>query len=157
MDTIKEAFLFGIQNEIKAKNLYSLLHKAFFEAEVGSIFKELIELENIHKQKLIEQFEKLFPNEKPEIDPKAMYSFHSEIDLKDANDVLQFAISMEQSAHDKYDELAAQTDNDEIKELFNYLASEEDNHKQLLEDEIERIHGAMTWFDPSELNGLQED
>ncbi len=156
MDKIKNAYLYAIQNEIKTKNLYKLLQKAFLKAQVGHVFLELIELEKIHEQKLTEQFKKIFPGEKPDVDPKAIFTFHSDVDLRDADDVLQFAMDMEQHAHDKYEQLAAETNNDETKELFSFLADEESNHKDLLQDEIERIHGAMTWFDPSELNGLQE-
>ncbi len=156
MDTIKNAYLYGIQNEIKTKNLYTLLQKAFLKAQVGNIFKELIELEKIHEKKLTEQYMKLFPGEKPDVDHEEIFTFHSEIDLKDANDVLQFAIAMEQQAHEKYTQLATDTEDEETRALFSYLAGEENNHKELLQDEIERIHGAMTWFDPSELNGLQE-
>ncbi len=157
MDTIKKAYLYGIQNEIKTKNLYTLLRKAFSKAQVGQIFKELIELEKIHEQKLIVQYMKLFPGEKPTVDQEAVFKFHSDIDLKDANDVLKFAIAIEEKAHEEYERLAAEAGDEETKQLFSFLATEEHNHKELLEDEIERIHGAMTWFDPSELNGLQED
>jgi len=50
-----------------------------------------------------------------------------------ASDVLQFAVRMEENGGLFYRKAAELTKNDEVKKIFGYLASEEDEHKKTFE------------------------
>ena len=79
------------------------------------------------------------------------------INLSDPKEVLEYAITREESAHDGYLALAAHATDLEIKSTLLRFAAEEIDHKALLIAEVQRIQGVLTWYDPSELNGLMED
>jgi rubrerythrin len=77
--------------------------------------------------------------------------------LNDPKEVLDFAISKEEESIELYKSMAGQTTEPEIKEQLLQFANEEEGHKSILLTEIQRLQGALEWFDPSELTGLMED
>lgn len=157
MKSLKETLLLAIQNEILSQNLYSRLAAGFQKnPAVASTLQNLVPLEKMHEDKLRAVFRAEFPNEEPKVDTVISHKNNPD-DLNDPVKVLEFAISREVIAHETYIQMASQSDKAELTELLNELATEEENHKIILETEILRIDGLMTWFDPSELNGLVED
>jgi rubrerythrin len=79
------------------------------------------------------------------------------INLKDPKEVLDFAITREELAQSIYLDLAESSDDEDLKALFGRFAEEEDQHKTILLTEIQRIQGALEWYDPSELGGMMEE
>jgi len=77
--------------------------------------------------------------------------------LNDPKEVLEFAISKEEEAVELYKDLAEQTKEPDINKQLLQFAQEEESHKVILLSEIQRLQGALQWFDPSELSGLMED
>jgi len=63
-----------------------------------------------------------------------------------ASDVLQFAVRMEENGGLFYRKTAELTKSDEVKKLFCYLASEEDEHKKTFEKFLSKIE----LFEPTE-------
>lgn len=153
----KETYRLAIMNEIKSQVLYDLMSKSFVERpEAGLAFKRLIPLEKMHEDKLRAAFKKEFPNEDLNIDPKPKpYLKYSNI--SDPKKVLIYAIAREIDASKMYKSMAAETTDEDLIALLTQLAKEEENHMSILEQEIQLLQGQMSWYDPSELNGLVED
>ena len=156
MNERKEALILAIQNEIKAQNLYLMMARAFSDDDSRQTFLGLVPMEEMHEDKLTEIYRAEFDDE-PDLDRNALPQFKARRDLKDPKHILQFAVDQELIAHASYKKLAGLAQHDDMRTLFEGLAEEELQHKALLEDRLEQIQGLMTWFDPSELNGLMED
>lgn len=152
----QEAIRIAIEAEIRSQNLYKALAKSFRTPESEQIFKQLVQYEEIHEAKMRE----LFALEFPGTTLKLMDDLSMELQgvkLEDPKAVLEFAISREELAQNIYMKLAEQTPDGDTKALLRSFAAEEANHKELLFAELERIQGILSWYDPSELNGLMED
>jgi len=112
-------------------------------------------MEQIHEEKLRDAYEKEFPGSTLEVDLKLTHKVKPE-DITDPQKVLDFAIAREMIAFESYTKMAKESTDKELIKLLEELANEEDYHKTILETEILRFDGLMTWFDASELNGLVE-
>ncbi|MFO7659290.1 MAG: ferritin family protein [Candidatus Cloacimonadaceae bacterium] len=157
MTDLKAAYELAIQNEIKSQNLYKLLARSFAgNPDIAQTFSRLVPMEALHEEKLHTLVQQKFPQAVLKLDPTLHHTLPAE-ELKDADKVLEFAISREELARDNYLQLAADTPEPELQALFTDFAAEESNHKTILQTEILRLDGLMTWFDSSELNGMMED
>jgi rubrerythrin len=153
----KQTIILAIQAEVMSQNLYKMLAASFAKRpEVSSVFTSLVPMERIHEEKLTALFEKEFPGVPLELVQK-LFNKGTAFDIGDPQKVLEFAINREEIAFDLYRKMAAETTDPEVVKLLNTLASEEENHKIILQTEILRLDNLMIWFDPSELNGLVED
>ncbi|MFC1512585.1 ferritin family protein [bacterium] len=56
-----------------------------------------------------------------------------------ANELLEFAIRIEENGETFYKDMAWKNNNEKIKELFNYLADEETKHKDTFKSMLEKI------------------
>jgi rubrerythrin len=157
MKTRKDILIEAIESEVETQNLYAMLAKAFNKAPSKQTFINLIPLENMHEQKIRQQFGKEFPDEKLTISPDKLPKLAIEERLEEPDQALKFAIAQEERAYYRYKHLAENSDDEDTKKLLLNLAEEESNHKDLLQDELNQLHGTMIWFDSSELNGLFED
>ncbi len=150
-------YLLAIQNEIKSQNLYRSLAKSFAAApEINTVLKSLIPMEQMHEEKLREACKKEFPDSRILIDSEIYFQIKPE-DLSDPVKVLRFAIDREIDAAKEYSQMALSASEPETAQLLRQLATEEEHHKTVLEMEILQMDGLLTWYDPSELTGLQED
>lgn len=156
MADLQDAYLFAIHNEIKSQNLYSLLAIAFEDTDAKARFQGLEKMERVHEEKVTELFHRRFPGVELKVDREVLPRLRESEQLDDPRHVLEFAISREVEARDGYRDLVEQEDNPEIREIFQQLSAEEENHIVLLEDEIHRLQGSLLWFDESELGGLME-
>lgn len=113
-------------------------------------------LEENHEAKLRKAFAQEFPGEKVELQvPEAVIA--AGLELKDPAKVLEYAINREEMAHDAYLKLAESATDLQIKSMMLKFASEEIDHKILLLTEMQKLQGALSWYDPSELTGLMEE
>ncbi|GAB1467718.1 hypothetical protein MASR2M64_04000 [Candidatus Cloacimonadota bacterium] len=153
--TRQESYRIVIEAEIRSQMLYEALAKSFRSAHTDFVFDELIILEKAHEEKVRAAFKKEFPNE----DFKLMENLKLDllgIDLSDPKNLLDFAISREELANSIYLDMAKESKDEGIKAMMLKFADEENQHKALLLAEIQRIQGAMKWYDPSELNGFMD-
>jgi rubrerythrin len=157
MTTRKDAYLMAIHYEIKSQNFYKSLAKSFKQEDASKTFQNLVPLEEIHEAKLRAAFQKEFPGEPLDIDGSKIVGDIPAHLINDPISIIEFAIGREELAHDAYIRLAEGCADNQIKVLFKQFAEEESNHKLILQTEIERIQGLISWYDPSELNGLVED
>ncbi len=154
--TLQETYKMVISAEIRAQKLYEALAKSFGKPETKAVFTELVVLEKNHETKVREIYAELFPGEDLTVRVEEPIELQG-LNLGDPKAVLDFAIQREDLAAMIYLSLADQTHSFEIKKLLNKFAAEEENHKIVLQTEIDRLQGTLEWFDPSELNGLMED
>lgn len=152
----KSCYELVITAEIRAQKLYLGLAMSFKNPETSAVFQELVMLERNHEQKMRAAFGLEFGNLEPKIGSTAEPEI-KDLDLKEPVEVLRFAITREDTAAQKYIELAEDTADAELKAMLLDFAGEEEGHKQVLLAEIQRIQGALTWFDPAELTGLMEE
>jgi len=153
---LREAIILAIQNEIKSQNIYQKLANAAKSEHARTTFLNLIPLEKIHEEKLINIFKKEFDSDPEGLDYSAILKFNGAAP-ENPEEILKFAIEMEDHASEMYLKLAAESDNEFMKITFTQLAKEEENHHELLALEIEQMQGIAIWFDQSELSGLFED
>ena len=156
MDSKSDIYQLVIQEEIKAQNLYAALANAIDNEGLKQIFTNLIQIEKIHEDKITELFRAEFPKLKLDIDQDLLPELKNTDYLKSPENALNFAIEKEEAAEEIYLKLAVKAKSRDMKKLFEKFASDERNHKLLLEDEILRLGGLLTWFDASELNGMMD-
>ena len=152
----KEAYILAIENEIKSKNLYIVLAKSFKNEESIKTFHLLESLEKIHEEKLIEAYKKEFKLSTVSFDTNMLPKIDIRRNLSDPKNILEYAMDRELAMADQYEYMASGCQDEELHEFFLTLVKEEKNHKELLETELDRIHGSLIWFDESELTGLME-
>lgn len=157
MESRKDAYILAIHYEIKSQSLYKSLAKSFRQENISQTFRSLVPLEEIHEEKLRNAFQREFPNDKLVIDEDQVKHDVPADMINDPKSILEFAIGREELAHDAYIRLASGCIDQEMKTLFQQFAEEESNHKVILQTEIQRIQGLISWYDPSELNGLVEE
>ncbi len=151
----KELYTLALAQEIRSQRLYSALAKSFQHPANSAFFTELVILEKNHEDRLRQAFGVEFPGVEP-----ASLSFKDPdlegIDPTDPAQLLEYAISREESARAHYLAFAEKADDGDLKKLLLELADEEENHRSLLFTEHQRILGALEWFDPSELDGFMD-
>ncbi|MCK9556620.1 MAG: ferritin family protein [Candidatus Cloacimonetes bacterium] len=151
----KEAYRIAVEAEIRSQNLYKALAKSFKHKETKDFFAQLLLYEEIHEQKVRELYAREYPGKPLQL----MQDLNMELQgvkLEDPKQVLEFAMSREELAQNIYLKLAEQSEDESTKALLKQFAAEELHHKELLFAELEKLHGILQWFDPSELNGLME-
>lgn len=157
MSERKETYRLAIQNEVMSQNLYSALARSFEKHQAAaSVFHRLVTMELGHEEKLRKAYLKEYPDSPLIIDENMSHQLEL-TDISDPVKVLQFAISREEIAAAIYHKMAAASADNDLINLLNNLAQEEEYHKTILETDILRIEGLLTWYDSSELDGLLED
>ncbi|HQB97903.1 MAG TPA: ferritin family protein [Candidatus Cloacimonadota bacterium] len=151
----KQAFRIAIEAEIRSQNLYKALAKSFKTAETEQFFNQLVEYEKNHETKMRQLFKHEFPNDSLVLIDYLDMQMEG-VELNDPKQVLEFAISREELAQNIYQKLAEQSPDASTKDLLLQFAKEEVMHKELLFAELEKLHGILQWFDPSELTCLME-
>ena len=157
MSVRKKLFEEAVRNEILSQKLYLMLAESFKpKPEISEILMRLCSMEQGHEEKLRAMFSRQFPGEEidagADITPKLTLS-----DINNPVEVLEFAITRETIAADIYHKMALLSTDEDLSNLVEELAADEENHRVILEEEILRLDGLITWYDPSELNGLVED
>ena len=77
---------------------------------------------------------------------------HADIETLDDLGALQVAMEYEILANKFYLAQASKCDDDELKNLFLSLAAEEENHKKIIQAEIDSISESGFWFDYQEFS-----
>lgn len=154
--TLQDSYSMVIAAEIRAQKMYEALAKSFANPETNNTFNELVVLEKIHEEKVRVAFAQQFPGQKLMFTEDSVKILQN-VNLNDPKEVLEFAISKEEESVELYKSMAEQTSEPEIRRQFLHFSKEEEGHKAILLTEIQRLQGALQWFDPSELTGLMED
>ncbi|NLO10897.1 MAG: ferritin family protein [Candidatus Cloacimonetes bacterium] len=156
MMTRKEIYLMVLEAEIRSQKLYKAMAKSFRRPENSAVFQQLVVLEKNHEEKVRAAFLQEFPNADAYPDPVLEPEF-KKLDYSDPAVVLEYAIEREDVARDHYLDLAEGTQDGQLKMMLKTFAAEEEQHKELLQEQLQSLQGAYTWYDPSELTGFMED
>ena len=151
----KEAYRIAVEAEIRSQNLYRALAKSFKHKETEEFFEQLLKYEENHEAKVRGLYAKEYPNEPLQLMDDLTMELQG-VKLDDPKQALEFAISREELAQNIYLKLAEQSKDKDTEKLLLQFAGEEEQHKELLFAELEKLHGILQWFDPSELNGMME-
>ena len=142
--TVDEILDFAIENEQAAVDLYTSLAEESKRPGIRDVFVNFANEERKHKKLLLSVKEGrrlLKPGREPVLDLQISdYTVAGDPD-PDATyqSILLFAMKKEKAAFRLYTNLAAQTDDTEIKELLLGLAQEEAKHKLYFETEYDEI------------------
>lgn len=133
-----EALEIAVGREIKAKFMYDSMAKYVDSEHMKNKLKFLASEEQSHRDNLEDLYKKISGKSK---NFDAIVSFPSEEKVKSASkleitQLLKVAIDKEKEANALYTTLAGNADDEGMKEIFNYLAEEELNHRRMLELEL---------------------
>lgn len=138
---IREVIDFAIRKEQEAIDLYTSLSGTVRAPKLREMLEDLAKQETGHRRMLEELSpEKLARWGRDEItDLKVADLTAGEQVAPDADyqDILVLAMKREEKARDLYDLLASNTQDRELRELFEFLAREERKHKLALEREYD--------------------
>jgi rubrerythrin len=139
--SVDDVLDFAIANERKAVDFYTEMAGKAQSPHVKRMFEENANEERGHKAKLeaVKAGKKLLSAEKKVLDLKIgdyLVDVEAEADL-DFQGALILAMKREKAAFRLYTDLAAQTEDAEVRELFLGLAQEEAKHKLRFEVEYD--------------------
>jgi rubrerythrin len=142
--TVDEILDFAIENEQAAVDLYASLAENSKRPAIREVFISFANEERRHKKLLLSVKEGrrlLKPGREPVLDLQISdYTVAGDPDPNDDyQSILLFAMKKEKAAFRLYTNLAAQTDDTEIKTLLLGLAQEEAKHKLYFETEYDEI------------------
>jgi len=137
----KEVIIFAIRKEAEAYNLYKTYSQLTKTPGMRTMFEELAQEEQKHRE-ILEGVEKKDVSEYrlekiPDLkigDFVEEQEFSPDMDYASA---LRFAMKREEHSIKLYHHMAAGTDDPELKKLFSALAQEEAKHKLRLETEYD--------------------
>jgi rubrerythrin len=129
-DSYKGIIEFAIGHEIKAYQLYTDLSKMMITPEIRELCKELAKEELEHKAKLEKESAK-----RGELVSGVNLSkykvLNSDVNIfKNRIEMFMFAIKKEQASIQLYQDLAAIVKNEDSRQLFQWLAQQESEHKR---------------------------
>lgn len=140
-ESVDEILDFAIGNEEKAFKFYTDLSRKMENPHMQKVFEEFASEEEKHREKLVEVKEGnlLVPAKEKVTDLKISdylvdVEENPEMDYREA---LTVAMKKEKKAFQLYNDLAETTDNENVKNLFMFLAQEEAKHKLRLEIEYD--------------------
>ncbi len=129
---ILKALELAIAREKGAQEFYSGVAEMINREKVSNKFKYLATIEETHFDQLSEMFEKLSGGQKATIDLSGseigMHRVSPDITTEEA---IELAMQAEQKAYDFYRNAALKAKSNAAKEMFQYLAAEELEHKRL--------------------------
>ena len=139
--SVDEALDFAIEKEQDAHDFYTDLASGMEKKWMAEIFMDFAKEEAGHKQKLIsvKAGGKMAPAREKVADLK-IAEYLADVEPETANDyqsALILAMKSEKAAFRLYTDLAASTDDAEIKDMFLALAQEEAKHKLRIEIEYD--------------------
>jgi rubrerythrin len=137
----KEVITFAIRKEAESYNLYKTYSRLVKTPGLKTMFEELAQQEQKHREILEEVERKDVSDYKfkkiPDLkiaDYMEKEEFSPDMDYASA---LRSAIKREEFAHRLYNLMTERTDDPELKKLFSVLAQEESKHKLRLETEYD--------------------
>ncbi len=137
----EETVEFAIQQEQEAVDAYTAAADMVTHANIADMLRGLARMEEGHKRRLMSIDISGIPEAHVRDIPDLKIAEYAEdVDFSptmDYQQVLTVAMKREEMARNLYLHLASISDESELRELFEFLASEEAKHKLLLEKEYD--------------------
>jgi|GEM_PF-2058049 rubrerythrin len=140
---LKDILSYAIKGERDATRLYAFLYKKIDEPYLKNKFKQFLETEKSHDEKVSQIFKELFPNERPteihiETWIKPFEECNCKLDtVRDYLNVLETAMDSERLAKEVYTFLEKQMRDPVHKRIFLELAEDELEHYKFVKSEYE--------------------
>ncbi|MBN1540604.1 DJ-1/PfpI/YhbO family deglycase/protease [candidate division KSB1 bacterium] len=126
------ALLLAANRERGAKEFYLCVSQMMERSALRNKFKYLSNVEQDHYDQLVDLYKKITAAQEAPYDPAAS-EIRAEIAANiSAEEAIELAMNAEQKAYDFYRHAAAKSKSDAAREMFEYLAAEELEHKRLL-------------------------
>lgn len=137
---MKELLEQGIQPEINSQNVYESVARERHSYSLSGKLRFLIEEERGHEKSLRRLFKEKFPDETLDV-PQEVLKPAPDIDVKSDSlgELLEEAMKSEQESTEFYQQLAERFEDEEKKELAQYLANMEQGHYKILKHELESM------------------
>jgi rubrerythrin len=140
-DLFDEIVQFAIDGEQEAVDAYTTASEIVTRANVKSMLLNLARQEQMHKERLesIDR-ERVAETAIVNVPDLRIADFMDDVTITadmDYQDILAVAMKREERAHNLYSTLASNTDDAELKKVFEVLAQEEAGHKLALEKEYD--------------------
>ncbi|USH00824.1 ferritin family protein [Thermococcus argininiproducens] len=138
--SLKDILAYAISCEKEATKLYMFLYENVPTQYQKEYFKQFIDTERSHDEKVERIFKTLFPNEEPKIVESGMWRKLFERKLKtvkDYLDILKIAMESEKLAEEMYLILQKHSENLEHKRIFMRLANDEKEHYMFVAKEYD--------------------
>ena len=143
MEKISDVLKLAITNEVKAKVFYRKASEATDDGESQMLFIELTEMEDEHGRRLVRLFgeqmqeegvdaQAFLEKQQARADEVLEVAEHDMLKAGDMRQVIEHATQLEIRARDTYRGLREQVDSDELREVCDELAAEEQKHHDLL-------------------------
>jgi sulfur-carrier protein adenylyltransferase/sulfurtransferase len=140
-----DAFQMSYAMEEGLKQLYLALEGISDDDEANTLLARLAKFEDGHKAKLKAMFPSASSGEEVSTDSleggfnkqQILDHFHSR--TGNLKDIIELGMVLETQAYDLYSRLARQTEDEESKALFDYLAKEEKLHLHFLSNEYDTL------------------
>ena len=132
MDVLS-ALELAISREKGAQDFYLEVASTVVKVKIQNKFKYLATVESEHFDQLSELYVKLSHGKQPHVDPSITKVGKKSVDASiSGEEALDLAMQAEQKAYDFYRNAALKSVSTQAKEMFEYLAAEELEHKRLL-------------------------
>ena len=140
-DLFDEIVQFAIDGEQEAVDAYTTASEIVTRANVKNMLLGLARQEQMHKERLesIDR-ERVSETAIVNVPDLRIADFMDDVTITadmDYQDILAVAMKREERAHNLYSTLASNTDDAELKKVFEVLAQEEAGHKLALEKEYD--------------------
>jgi rubrerythrin len=137
----------AISREKGAQDFYAEMSTVAQEEKVKNKFTYLSAIEEGHFLQLSDLYKQLADGQEPTIDIKQNeLGKHRVSPDVTSQEAIQLAMLAEEKAYEFYRHAASKSNGDKIKEMFEYLAAEELEHKRLLLVDQAAAHGGQGHF-----------
>ncbi|SDL60238.1 ferritin-like domain-containing protein [Halarsenatibacter silvermanii] len=163
-----DIYQFAIDFEQENQEFYRECADNAENERLKNVFVELAQEEEKHEKIVRELAEERVGEEEVESDivPRAREAFEKIVEdfqqqgsenlTVDQVDIYREAQELEQKSSNFYTEKAEETDQEDVREVFEKLAAEEKKHEEILENIIEMVNKPQTWLDDPEWYHLDE-
>jgi rubrerythrin len=142
-----QALDLAISREKGAQEFYTGMADGLEATSIKNKFKYLAEIERGHFDKLSDLYIKLSGGKNPVIQIKKNELGKHRISFPlTSESAIELAMDAEQKAYDFYRNVALKCSGSKVKEMFEFLAAEELEHKRLLSVDMASLHGGQGHF-----------
>jgi len=136
--TFEDVLDFAILQEKAAQEFYLDLSRKVLDKHVRSFYKELVQQEYIHEQKLMELKRYEFDLRAPDLEALRESGYLDAMPISPEstlNEAVRYAVKKERSAKLLYLTLSQMVNQEELAQLFRTLADQEQAHREFFETE----------------------
>ncbi len=138
--SLRELLKIAIRSEIESAETYRKLLDRDLPAETREKVERLVEQEEEHEEKFWSVFSDFFPDDEKDLGE----GNEIEAEIRNSEDpslqeLLETAMKDERKSEEFYDNLRDQFEDREVRSMLGYLAANEREHYQILQQELKKL------------------